>query len=131
MKRFFLFALVFVLIFIGSACQSNDSPLNIVGSWDITIYPDIFQESTKTHTATFQGNIVEGTWIMYVGDDILCGTYRASGGAVIILIKCTTHKKSAKGVLTGEFESEDKISGDFNLTDNESATTGTWIATRN
>jgi uncharacterized cupin superfamily protein len=133
MKRLFLFVLILTLIFIGSACQSNDSPLNMVGSWDITMYPDIFQESTKTHMVTFQGNIVEGTWIMYVGRDnnILCGTYHATGGNVTMIIKCTTHEKSALGILTGEFENEDKISGDFSVIDNEGATIGTWMATRN
>jgi len=132
MKRFSLFVLILALIFIGSACKKNEEmEFNIIGPWNLAM---TFVENQKTETENYTAEFTpDGNWVIDVDEFAsIFGTYSVSGDVVQMKVTHTNFENGVTGTFNGQFENENKISGDFEIFDDgPPGTIGTWIATRN
>jgi len=134
MKRFFLLVLVFVLIFIGSACKKNEElQFNIVGTWNFAItFVENQQTMTENCLAEFAGTITEGEWVIDINEfDSLFGSYQVAGNVVQMQVSHANFEGGITGSFTGQFENDNKMSGTWTMFDDGIPMSGTWMATRN
>lgn len=131
MKRFTLILLALALIFITSACKKNEElQFNIVGTWNIEM---TFMQDQQTEIGNFPAEFTpEGTWVMDVDEFAsIFGTYSVNGSVVQIQITHANYEQGITGTFTGQFESENKISGSWAISDDGYPMSGAWMATRN
>jgi hypothetical protein len=131
MKRFFLFVLIVTLIFVSSACKKNEEMgFNIVGTWNFAM---TFMENQQTITENFLAEFTpEGNWVIDIDDfSSLFGTYSVSGNVVQMQVTHANFEQGITGSFTGQFENENRISGDWTIYDDGSPSSGTWMAIRN
>jgi len=132
MKRFFLFVLIMTLIFIGSACKKNEEiEFNIVGTWNFAM---TFMENQQTNTENFLAEFTPGgDWVIDIDEfSSLFGTYSVSGNIVQMQVTHANFEQGITGSFTGQFENENRISGDFEIFDDgPPGMIGTWVAIRN
>lgn len=133
MKRFSLISilLVLVVVLIVPACQKKDDFESILGTWDFTLR-STSSTSTETHQVVFTQTFTVGSWTMDVGDnETIDGTFQVRDGIVTMTITKVSYENGVTGSFTGQFETDDKMSGDWSVSDNGGApNTGTWTAVR-
>jgi hypothetical protein len=131
MKRFFLFVLIMTLIFIASACKKNEEiEFNIIGTWNFAM---TFMENQQTKTENLLVEFMpEGTWVIDIDEfSSLFGTYSVNGNMVQMQITHNNYEEGLTGGFTGQFENENRMSGDWTISDDGYPMSGTWIAIRN